>query len=206
MLLCRCLRLFDVPVFTPCWSVSVVVLLKYSVSGCLFVVSSKLVIMLLNLPVGSTLQWDVSTTCSYCESYSILRSFSMCVASNGCIGNKLRQKTLVCLHIFNSCGFYVTWWKPAITCSYLINSKQICSSELYRLMSPWHLNCIISSFTRAHTHTLGRWQRSAILKINMTSFFFCRWSHLDKISQTCAEWHVDCGDMVKIETRCRIPI
>jgi len=37
--------------------------------------------------------------------------------------------------------------------------------------------------------------------------FFCRWwSHLDKISQTCAEWHVDCGDMVKIETRCRIPI
>ena len=165
MLLCRCLRLFDVPVFTPCWSVSVVVLLKYSVSGCLFVVSSKLVIMLLNLPVGSTLQWDVSTTCSYCESYSILRSFSMCVASNGCIGNKLRQKTLVCLHIFNSCGFYVTWWKPAITCSYLINSKQICSSELYRLMSPWHLNCIISSFTRAHTHTLGRWRRSAILKI-----------------------------------------
>ena len=134
--------------------------------------------MLLNLPVGSTLQWDVSTTCSYCESYSILRSFSMCVASNGCIGNKLRQKTLVCLHIFNSCGFYVTWWKPAITCSYLINSKQICSSELYRLMSPWHLNCIISSFTRAHTHTLGRWRRSAILKINMTSFFSADGGHI----------------------------
>jgi len=36
---------------------------------------------------------------------------------------------------------------------------------------------------------------------------FCRgWSGLDKISQTGAEWHVDCGDMVKIETRCRIPI
>ena len=29
---------------------------------------------------------------------------------------------------------------------------------------------------------------------------------VDKISQTGAEWHVDCGDMVKIETRCRIPI
>ena len=27
-----------------------------------------------------------------------------------------------------------------------------------------------------------------------------------KISRTGAEWHVDCGDMVKIETRCRIPI
>jgi len=41
----------------------------------------------------------------------------------------------------------------------------------------------------------------------MTSFFFCRgWSDLDKISQTSAEWHVDCGDVVEIETKCRIPI
>jgi len=37
--------------------------------------------------------------------------------------------------------------------------------------------------------------------------FFCwGWSDLDKISQTGAEWHVDCSDMVKIETRCEIPI
>jgi len=36
---------------------------------------------------------------------------------------------------------------------------------------------------------------------------FCwGWSDLDKISQTGAEWHVDCGDMVQIEIRCRIPI
>ena len=36
--------------------------------------------------------------------------------------------------------------------------------------------------------------------------FFCRgWSDLDKISETGAEWH-DCGDVVEIETRCRIPI
>ena len=27
-----------------------------------------------------------------------------------------------------------------------------------------------------------------------------------KISETAAEWHVDCGAMVEIETRCRIPI
>ena len=34
----------------------------------------------------------------------------------------------------------------------------------------------------------------------------CRgWSDLDKISETGAEWHVDCGDVVEIETRCRIP-
>jgi len=37
--------------------------------------------------------------------------------------------------------------------------------------------------------------------------FFCRgWSDLDRISRTGAEWHVDCGDMVKIETRCKTPI
>ena len=37
--------------------------------------------------------------------------------------------------------------------------------------------------------------------------FFCwGWSDLDKMSQTGAEWHVDCGDMVEIETRCRILI
>jgi len=37
--------------------------------------------------------------------------------------------------------------------------------------------------------------------------FYCwGWSDLDKISDTGAEWHVDCGDMVKIETRYRIPI
>jgi len=37
--------------------------------------------------------------------------------------------------------------------------------------------------------------------------FFCRgWSDLDKILETGAEWHVDCGDVVETETRCRIPI
>jgi len=52
-----------------------------------------------------------------------------------------------------------------------------------------------------------RWLRPAILKIDMTTFFFCwGWSDLDKISQTGAEWHVNCGDMVKIESRCKIPI
>ena len=37
--------------------------------------------------------------------------------------------------------------------------------------------------------------------------FFCRrWSDLDKISETDAEWHVDGVDVVEIETGCRIPI
>jgi len=37
-------------------------------------------------------------------------------------------------------------------------------------------------------------------------FFYRRWSDCDKISETGAEWHVDCGDVVEIETKCRIPI
>jgi len=41
--------------------------------------------------------------------------------------------------------------------------------------------------------------------------FFCRvWSDLDKISQTGAEWHVECSDVVKmkpdVECRCTIAI
>jgi len=37
--------------------------------------------------------------------------------------------------------------------------------------------------------------------------FFCwGWSDLDKISETGAEWHVDCGGAVEIVTRCIIPI
>ena len=32
------------------------------------------------------------------------------------------------------------------------------------------------------------------------------WSDLDKILESGAEWHVDCGDVVEIETRCRIPV
>jgi len=37
--------------------------------------------------------------------------------------------------------------------------------------------------------------------------FVCRgWFDLDKISQTGAEWHVDCDDVAEIKTRSRIPI
>jgi len=37
--------------------------------------------------------------------------------------------------------------------------------------------------------------------------FFCRGrSDLDKISETGAERHVGCGDVIEIKTRCRIPI
>jgi len=43
--------------------------------------------------------------------------------------------------------------------------------------------------------------------IGIRKSFFC-WvlSDLDKISQTGAEWHLDCGDMAAIETRSKISI
>ena len=45
------------------------------------------------------------------------------------------------------------------------------------------------------------------IRIRHDVILFCRgWSDLDKNSQTGAEWHVDCGDVVEIETKCRIPI
>jgi len=42
---------------------------------------------------------------------------------------------------------------------------------------------------------------------NRHDAIFCRgWSDLDKISESGAEWHFDCGDVVESETRCRISI
>jgi len=43
-------------------------------------------------------------------------------------------------------------------------------------------------------------------KSTWRQFLFWRRFDLDKIPQTGAEWHVDCGDVVEIETRSRAPI
>jgi len=104
----------------------------------------------------------------------------------------------------------------------------ICSSVCLSVdLSPKYKNAIFSKskLFRAISHGLywrpegsriqGLFKEPIIgpLKSKMTEIrhfenrhdviFFCwRWSDLDKISQIGAEWHVDCGDMV----RCRIPI
>jgi len=45
------------------------------------------------------------------------------------------------------------------------------------------------------------------LENRLDVIFFCRgWCDLEKNSETGAEWHVDCGDVVPIEIRCRISI
>jgi len=52
--------------------------------------------------------------------------------------------------------------------------------------------------------------RNRLLEIrcleNRHDVIFWGWSDLDKISQTGTEWHVDCADVVEIETGCRIQI
>jgi len=86
-------------------------------------------------------------------------------------------------------------------------SQKLCNLKLWCLLMTYRKLCNWA-FQRTHY-----W----IHKINMAEIrhlenrhdviFFCRgWSDLDKISETGAEWHVDCGDVVEIETRCRIPI
>ena len=88
--------------------------------------------------------------------------------------------------------------------------RQIAKTQFSQKLSnlePW---CLLATY-RSRTWPFQRtqywtWLRSATLKIDMTSFFCWGWSDLDKILLTGAEWHVDCGDMVKIETRCRIAI
>jgi len=63
-------------------------------------------------------------------------------------------------------------------------------------------------FQRTHywTHKIPDGLDPPSWKSTWRHFFCWGWSDLDKISQTGAEWHVDWGDMVKIEIRCRIPI
>ena len=63
-------------------------------------------------------------------------------------------------------------------------------------------------FQRTHywTHKIPDGLDPPSWKSTWRHFFCWGWSDLDKISHTGAEWHVDWGDVVKIEIRCRIPI
>ena len=76
----------------------------------------------------------------------------------------------------------LAWYRdmPASSCSWAFQRTHYCIPKIYDGWDPLS------------------WNRYDVI-------FFCRgWS--DKISETGAEWHVDCGDVVEIETRCRIPI
>jgi len=85
-------------------------------------------------------------------------------------------------------------------------SPKLSNLELWSLLTTYRWSYIGFSRNPLLDPKNPRWLSSVILKIVMTSFFHRRRSDLDKISQTGAEWHVDCGDIVEIETRCRILI
>jgi len=89
--------------------------------------------------------------------------------------------------------------------------KTLLSQKLSNL-EPWSLFTTYRKsyigFSKTHIGPLkSKMAKIRHLENRHDVIFFCwGWSDLDKISQTGAEWHVNCGDMVKIETRCRIPI
>jgi len=53
---------------------------------------------------------------------------------------------------------------------------------------------------RHYSKAITTWLATAILKIDMTSYFGSGYSDLNEIRQPDAEWHADYGDMVEIET------
>jgi len=69
-------------------------------------------------------------------------------------------------------------------------------------------NLVLWSLLTTHYETpkiQGGWDPPS-WKSTWRHFFLLRVVRWDKISQTGAEWHVDCDDTVKIETRYRLPI
>ena len=89
-------------------------------------------------------------------------------------------------------------------------SQKLSNSELQSLLTTYRKSYIgFSKNTLLDNGPLkSKMAETRYLENRHDVIFFCwGWSDLDKISQTGAEWHVNCGDMVKIETKkCRIPI
>jgi len=85
--------------------------------------------------------------------------------------------------------------------------KKLSNLELWCLLTTYIIGSRTWAFQRTHywiPKIQDGWDPPSL---KSTWLFFCRGrSDLDKISETGAEWHVDCGDVVEIETRCRIPI
>ena len=88
-----------------------------------------------------------------------------------------------------------------------------CKTRFSQKLSTLELWCLLTTYRKSYAllkepiigSLKSKMAEIAIWKVDMTSFFCRGWSDLDKISETGAEWHVDCGDVVDIETRCRIP-
>ena len=95
----------------------------------------------------------------------------------------------------------------------LLSSRK--KTRFSQKLSNLELSCLSTTYRKSYTGfsknpSLDP-QKSTMAEIRHLEnrhdiIFFCwGWSYLDKISETGAEWHVDCGN-VEIDTRCRIPI
>ena len=87
--------------------------------------------------------------------------------------------------------------------------KKLNNLELRCLLTTYRKLCKLNwAFQRTHywIPTIQDSWDTPSWKSTWRNLFPLRVVCLDNIAQTGAEWHVDCGDMVKIETRCRIPI
>jgi len=97
--------------------------------------------------------------------------------------------------------------------------RQNAKTRFFGKLSNLELWCLLTYWRPIGSYVIGLFEEPIIgsIKSKMAEMrhlenrhdviFFCRgWSDLDKISETGAEWHVDCGDVVEIETRCKIPI
>ena len=88
------------------------------------------------------------------------------------------------------------------------NTKTRFSQKL-SILEPWSLltTCIGSRIHRLFRYWIPKIQDGGDPPSWKSTWrhFFCRgWSDFGNISQTGAEWHVNCGDMVEIETRSRL--
>ena len=108
-------------------------------------------------------------------------------------------------------AFQVTcYWTPKIQDggdppSWMLTPK--CKTRFSGKLRNLELWCPLSTCRNLLDSMKSKMTSIRYLENRHNVIFFCRrWSDLDKISETGAEWYVDGGDVVEIETRCRIPI
>ena len=84
--------------------------------------------------------------------------------------------------------------------------KKLSNLELWCLLTTYRKSYIGFSKNSLSDLWNSRWRRSAILKIDMTSFFCRGRSHVDEIWLGCCRMTCRLGGMVEIETGSIIPV
>ena len=100
--------------------------------------------------------------------------------------------------------YLLTWRQNAKTRF----SQKVSNLQLWCILTTYRKLCCNWTFQRTHywIHKIQDGWDSPSWRSTWRHFFCRGWSDLDKISETGAEWHVNCGDVVEIETTCRVLI